>query len=113
MCEHCRKIAFPNQKIGRQITRLVHKIKSRLKPDRIFLFGSFARGDYSEASDVDLLIVGKFKEKFFDRIGKVISLNDTELPVEPLVYTPEEFSKMSREKNPFLSRVLKEAIIMA
>ena len=108
----CRKSFVRDEKIGRQIRRLVRRVVSRLKPDKVFLFGSFARGDYNEASDVDLLVVGDFQGRFFDRIGKVLELNDTSLSVEPLVYTREEFEKMLRNKNPFLSHVLKEAVAL-
>jgi len=31
----------------------------------VYLFGSFAKGEVHEASDIDLIIVGDFKEKFF------------------------------------------------
>ena len=54
---------------------------------------------------IDLLIIGDFKENFFERIGKILDLTD--LPVEPLVYTEEEFKKLLEEENPFIVEVLK------
>jgi len=52
-------------------------------------------------------VVGDFKGRLFERITKISSL--TELPVEPLVYTPEEFSAKKRQANSFILSVLKEA----
>ncbi|MDY7033586.1 MAG: nucleotidyltransferase domain-containing protein [Thermodesulfobacteriota bacterium] len=74
----------------------------------IYLFGSSAKGDLHEGSDIDLLIIGDFKEKFFDRIGTILELTD--LPIEPLVYTVEEFEEMKTSQNPFILEVLKTAI---
>ncbi|MHC1591142.1 MAG: nucleotidyltransferase domain-containing protein [Candidatus Helarchaeales archaeon] len=90
--------------------RIVHEIKKKLRPSRIYLFGSLSRGDFHELSDVDLVIVGDFKVPFFKRIGLVLDLNDTDLEVEPLVYTEEEFIKMKEEGNFFILHVLKESI---
>jgi hypothetical protein len=70
------------------------------------LYGSFAKGEIHEGSDIDLIIVGNFKERFFDRIGKILELTD--LPIEPLVYTREEFDKMRRD-NLFLNEIFKYA----
>ena len=62
-------------------------------------------GGIHEGSDIDLVIVGDFRERFFERIGRILELTD--LPVEPLVYTPEEFEAMKASKNPFIEEVLR------
>ena len=36
-----------------------HVIAPKLKPLLVILYGSFARGDWSEGSDIDLLIVAE------------------------------------------------------
>jgi predicted nucleotidyltransferase len=58
----------------------------------VFLYGSFARGNFHEASDIDLIVVGEFEGKMPKRIGAILDL--TSLPVEPLVYTEAEFEQM-------------------
>lgn len=40
------------------------------------------------------------------RIERVLELTD--LPIEPLVYTPAEFEELVRARNPFILRVLRE-----
>jgi len=70
------------------------------------MFGSFARGEIHEGSDIDLIVVGDFKERFFERISKIIEMTD--LPIEPLVYTKEEFEEM-KINNPFIKDILKTA----
>lgn len=69
---------------------------------RVYLYGSLARGDIDEASDIDLIIVGDFEGKMHQRIERVLDL--TSLPVEPLVHTEAEFEEM--RKRPFLQEAL-------
>lgn len=64
-------------------------------------------GEIHEGSDTDLIIVGDFKERFFERIGRI--LDPTDLPMEPHVYTVEEFKQLKDSQNPFVAEVLKTA----
>jgi predicted nucleotidyltransferase len=66
----------------------------------VHAFGSFVKGKMHEGSDIDLLIVGDFHERYFDRVEQVIGL--TELPIEPLVSSDEEYARLLAEKNPFV-----------
>jgi len=72
----------------------------------VYFYDPFARGEIHEevheGSDIDLIIIGNFKERLFDRIGKVLDLTD--LPIEPLVYTEEGFRQMIREGNPLFQK---------
>lgn len=61
---------------------------------KVMLFGSHARGDVHEGSDIDLLVVKASDKRFADRIEEVMLLLRDFPAVEPLVYTPEEFGRM-------------------
>ena len=74
----------------------------------IILHGSFSRGDFHEGSDVDLIVVGDFRERFHKRAAAILDL--TELPVEPICYTDEEFTELVRNENPFILQALAEGI---
>jgi predicted nucleotidyltransferase len=41
------------------IDQIVHTIVSTTNPEKIILFGSYARGDYGKNSDIDILILKK------------------------------------------------------
>ena len=103
----CRVDPGRREEILAELTRFVADLKARLPIQRVYLYGSFATGDIHEGSDIDLLIIGDFQERFVDRIGKILDL--TELPIEPLVYTPKEFDEMLASNNPFLRTVLATA----
>lgn len=79
--------------------------------ERVFLFGSWARGTATRRSDVDLLVIWATDVAPLERIGRVLAaLKDAPVPVEPLVYTPAEFA--ARSELPFLRRVLREARVL-
>ena len=112
MPELCWPDNFINRKTNKIVKRFINLIIKKFNLKKIIIFGSFARGDYHKGSDLDLIIVGEFKERFIDRIGKIIELNDSDLEIEAMVYTEEEFQKMIKEKRPFIEQVLKEGIVV-
>lgn len=102
----CRINIERREEILEDLKEFVKELKERLPVQEVFLYGSFAIGKIHEGSDIDLIIVGDFKERFVERIGKILAMTD--LPVEPLVYTPEEFKAMQDAKNPLIMEVLKK-----
>ena len=53
------------------VDRAVQAIVSGCEPQRIVVFGSFARDETHELSDLDLIVVMETSERFVDRIGLV------------------------------------------
>jgi hypothetical protein len=70
------------------------------------LFGSFATGDISEGSDIDIMVVADFGAGFLDRIKLLLDLNHFGLPIEPIGYTVGEFERMKEAGNRFIALVL-------
>ena len=103
---------FVNRKANKIVKRFINLIIKKFNLKKIIIFGSFARGDYHKGSDLDLIIVGEFKERFIDRIGKIIELNDSDLEIDVMVYTEEEFQKMIQERRPFIEQALEEGIVV-
>ncbi|MGQ9617302.1 MAG: nucleotidyltransferase domain-containing protein [Spirochaetota bacterium] len=99
----CRVNIGRSQKIFKKIDMYRDRVIRKLNPQAIILFGSLARGDINEGSDVDILVIANFKEPFLDRIKTLLDLNDRKgLPLEPVGYTPAEFKKMQMGKNRFI-----------
>lgn len=94
-----------SQKIYKDLAGFIKKLRRRFTIYEIYLYGSFATGSIHEGSDIDLIIIGDFKGKMFQRIEQIISLTD--LPIEPLVYTLEEFNRMKQTRS-FLQKVIRE-----
>ena len=54
------------------------------------------------------IVVGDIPGRFHERPGQVLEL--TELPVEPLCYTQDEFALMLADENPFILAALEEGM---
>jgi len=81
---------------------------------RAILFGSYARGDADQWSDIDLIIIAESKRPFIERFKDFGGLRQVS-PVKALdiiVYTPDEFERMQGEENPFVSRAVEEGEVI-
>ncbi len=97
------------------VAKLSRLIRERLwsqDTQKIYLFGSYARGEADELSDIDIIVVKETKEKFFDRIRRALDLLNFDRAVDLLVYTPEEFREMSESGNAFIESVLEEGLLI-
>jgi predicted nucleotidyltransferase len=74
----------------------------------VYLYGSCARGEFKEDSDIDIIVMSKQTREIIDSIGKIekkIGKN-----IKPSFYTQMEWGKMSREDPAFYERVEKDKI---
>jgi len=101
----------------REMSKRLHiignKIKQEYRAERVILFGSHARGDATEDSDVDLLVIARTKERFFERMASVRRLiRDLRdgLPVSPIVLTPVELEKRRQAGDPFVREILETGV---
>ena len=89
-----------NQEIQAILKAQILKITPHVSIDCVILFGSRARNDNMKHSDVDLIIVGAFKEDFIHRSSIILENFDIKLiklGINTFCYTPNEFKKMFYE----------------
>lgn len=79
------------------IQQIVDELAKNYQPEKIILFGSAVSGKRHEWSDVDFVAIKKTDKGFYDRIQEASSSIPHPIPVDILVYTPEEFEKMAKE----------------
>ena len=91
-----------------RVRTLADELRARLGATLVLLFGSLARGDIHEGSDIDLIVVGDFSGRFHERPGEILEMTD--LPVEPLCYTQDEFARLLSDENPFILSALEEGV---
>jgi predicted nucleotidyltransferase len=91
---------------GRLLRELARKLKGRVAA--AYVFGSYARGDADGDSDVDLLIIADTKLPWPDRARPYLDLVRQYAPVDILVYTPSEWTRVCR--TPFLRRIRREMV---
>jgi len=77
----------------KSITDKIHTIVKKYKPEKIILFGSYATGNPTPDSDVDLLVIIDTKKPIWD-VGVNISLMlKHSFPMDIIVKTPQEIQK--------------------
>jgi len=97
----------------KEIQDITQQIIEKYKPEKIVLFGSAARGKRDLDSDVDLLIIKKETPLYgADRIRELSRIIERNIPLDLLIYRPEEFEKRVQMGDPFLKSVLKEGKVL-
>lgn len=99
-----------DKEIQNAFTDIIQSIIRNYAPQKIVLFGSYAKGEAHEGSDIDLMLIKETSKRFIDRIADVIKLNNTLISLEPLVYSPWEFETMKKEKRDFILTIEEEGI---
>ncbi len=79
-------------KTDKLIAAMVQRIVSRFGPQKVILFGSYAKGRAGPDSDVDLLIVMPVRGSRHKKAVEIgVALHDIKVPKDLIVVTPEEF----------------------
>lgn len=99
--------------IEKEIQDIAGQIIEKYQPEKIILFGSAARGEFTPDSDVDLLIVKKDTPLYgIDRMRELRKMIRRRVAADFLVYRPEEMEKRLRMGDPFLRAILAEGKIL-
>jgi predicted nucleotidyltransferase len=111
------------KKFGNIFMRIGAAMKKRIRqliesllpcdPERLYVFGSWARDEEDMLSDLDVVVIQETPLPFFERLRKVSSLLPQQMgAVDILVYTPEEFATMQREGNAFAEMIAEEGSLV-
>ena len=84
----------------------------KLNPVKIILFGSWCRDEEDKYSDVDIIVIYETKKRFLDRLKELYLMWDIPVAFDILAYTPKEFDKMLKEKNPFIETINREGEVI-
>jgi len=85
-----------------QIQNLAKCIAEQFRPEKILLFGSYARGNPTPDSDVDLLVVLPHTGKSWRLAAQIRGSLQAEYPLDLVVRSPEEMRRRLAEGDPFL-----------
>lgn|SRR3989338_2407034 len=78
-----------------------------IRPEKIYLYGSYATGKAQEGSDIDLIVVSRdFASLDLRERLEILGVAAARLlkPIQALGYTPEEIT--ARTYSPFLEEIL-------
>ncbi|HIE00775.1 MAG TPA: nucleotidyltransferase domain-containing protein [Thiotrichaceae bacterium] len=88
---------------------VVRKLSKDYEPEQMILFGSYAYGEPTTNSDIDLLIIKDSAEsplKRWTRVRKLVSDLRRGFAFSPLVVTPSELEKRLKKGDPFFKDIM-------
>jgi len=100
------KIQARKELLEQELDRYVQVLKKEEKPDKVIVFGSLASGHIHEWSDIDLVVVKETKLPFLKRTRELRKVIQPNVAVEILCYTPDEFTKLCKERLFFQEEIL-------
>ena len=98
-----------------RIRAISERLKKEYNAQEVILFGSYARGEATRDSDVDLFIIAPTKERFFERMATVLRLTRDlyyKLALEPIVLTKEEVEQRLQRGDQFVKQIVEEGIYL-
>ena len=93
------------------IIEFTRRIASEYKPERIVLFGSYFRGNPTPDSDVDLLIVMRFRGHPATQAAEMRLRLRPPFPVDLVVRTPGKVRERLRMGDSFIREAMKGRVL--
>jgi predicted nucleotidyltransferase len=94
------------------IDQVVQQIVEKFKPQKIILFGSYARGDFRPESDVDMLVVMNTPLKDVQQAIQICQQIDYRFGLDLIVHTPKYLQQRLEIGDWFLRDVIKEGKVL-
>ena len=99
------------------LDQMVRAIVEAVDPEQVILFGSRARGDAREESDVDLVVVesepfGKTRSRRLEAACVYEALADFDTLTDVLLYSRDEVQHRRNSANHILARALREGTVL-
>ena len=96
-----------------EIEQVARRIGEVVRAEQVILFGSYARGEAKEGSDVDLLVIAESELPRFKRSRELYkSIRPYPFSMDLIVYTPAEAQKAKTSPHSFISTVLQDGKLL-
>ena len=92
-----------DSRVKNTIMEYISKLKKEINVIDVYLFGSYAKGNYHNDSDIDIAVISdQFKgDCIEDRLLLMRLRRDIDLRIEPHPFRPEDFT----DENPFVKEI--------
>jgi len=95
-----------------KIARLGKTIGREFKAEKVILFGSYAYGKPLRGSDVDLLVIMRFKGKGVWKSVEILNRLNPDFSVDLLVRTPEVLRRRIKWNDFFLKEIMEKGKVL-
>jgi predicted nucleotidyltransferase len=94
------------------IERVAREIAEKFSPEKIILFGSYAYGDPTDDSDVDMLVVMQTDEHPAKAAARILCEVPRPFPMDLFVRTPDELRQRIEWEDWFLREIVENGEVM-
>lgn len=96
------------------LNEIMHRLVEAFNPEKVFLFGSYAYGEPTRDSDIDLLVVVKDSDQpSYRRTRKAYAaLRGIAIPTDVIVMTRDEFHKKSNVRSSLVSQAIHQGKLL-
>ena len=96
-----------------QIQQLVNNIALAYKPEKIILFGSYAKNTATDVSDIDLCVIKNDSRKYIEKLKEIrSSIKDFKWPIDLVLYSVSDFEQFRKEKISFTNHIYESGKIV-
>jgi len=95
-----------------EIQALADRIARDFKPDCIILFGSYANGQPTGDSDVDLLVILPFEGRGLRKSVEILNRETPPFATDLLARRPEDTARRYREGDPLVREALDKGRVL-
>jgi predicted nucleotidyltransferase len=95
-----------------QIRAYCEAIAHQFRPHKIVLFGSYACGEPTPDSDIDLLVIMPYRGNAVAKARQIRANLDAPFPLDLLVRRPEFIAERLRERDMFIELVMTQGRVM-
>ena len=88
------------------------KIGEQFHAERVILFGSYAQGEVTADSDVDLLVIGQFEGRNVDKSVEIRMKLRPKFPVDILIRTPEKVQQRIEMGDCFMCEIMEKGKVL-
>ena len=97
---------------AKDIDRFARQIAHEFSPEKIVLFGSYANGNPSDDSDVDVLVIMRHEKRNVEQALEIDHKIDRRFPLDLIVRTPREIDRRLALRDVFTRAILKNGRVL-
>ncbi len=95
-----------------KIQDFCQEVVEKFQPEKIILFGSYAYGEPTQDSDVDLLVILPFEGSSVKKAIEILLAIDYHFPLDFLVRTPQNIRQRLEMGDFFIQEILQKGRVL-
>ena len=95
-----------------KIRKFARQVAKQFNPHKIILFGSYAYGNPTEDSDVDILVIMSFKGRNPEKATEIWMATKPEFPIDIMVRKPAELKQRLKMGDFFFREITEKGVAL-